>query len=114
MTIDYTGMFFSGEEYEEMQEYVDLLTEIVHRTSQYDNTDEEFEIDCEINDNCRASVSAAIYSFYNSSGEALDAWIAAHPEVAHWVSHVACNSQPINFPELDNYIFNYDESEEAA
>ena len=108
MAIDYSQDFITcSQEYVTQENYINCLAEIVGRTRDYQE-DEEFEIDWQINRHCESSVTSAICAFYKVSEDELDAWVDQHRELAHWVSHVAGHTNPMQFDELEEFIIAYD------
>lgn len=107
MTIDYAAPEVAPtEELMEFQKYADVLAAIVHHTRDC-NEVEEFEIDQMINEITRDNIESAIYAFYEVTQEEMSEWVVANPCASYWVSYGADTSNPITFPELEEFIDNY-------
>ena len=113
MTIDYTANTFPmTEEYCEMDKFTSCLSDIVTRMDS--GFDDEFEIDQMITREVNYKTEAAILDFYKITDGEMEDWKDANAEVAHWVISVASSMNPSSFPELEEYILEFEEDEELV
>ena len=108
MTINYAAPEVAPtDELVEFQKYADVLTAIVHHTRGLDDH-EEFEIDEMINECTSDHIEAAIYAFYEVTQDEMTDWVGANPCSSYWVSYVADTTEPMKFPELEEFMDNYE------
>ena len=108
MTINYAAPEVAPtQELLDYQKYADVLAAIVHHTRGLDDH-QEYEIDQMINECTSDHIESAIYAFFEVTEEEMAKWVVANPCASYWVSYVADTSNPMKFPELEEFLDNYE------
>ena len=113
---DWEGCIKSSPEYNQMEFFCNVLAEVVrYQEGPYDDGGFDTSFMCDdvlidtdrwVHEDSEESTKKAILSFYETTEDALDAWIEDHVEVAHWIVNTT-QYKNCEFPELDRYILDY-------
>lgn len=109
MAIDYHASSIPcNDEYNTMANYASALCEMASRTKEY-SFPEEFDIDRMINEVASDHTEAAILAFHGIDSDDMDAWIEENAAIAHWIIYVGGQLNPSNYPDLEQFIEDFEE-----